>query len=295
MSRAELCRMCAVKPPRARPGGRRGSSTSRSRSRRERGRREPRPRRSGRSCSGASGRGAGPDRCATGPPRAPPRPARRARAFRSAAIRWTTSTSRSSRSRFTSYGTCPGSSAASVPLPRRVDERERAVVAHRLDHLERRAEVVLRLAREPDDDVGPEREVRDRVTQPRDEPQIPLRVVRPAHRLEDARLDPDWSGRWTCSHTASHSAIAAITGSRKSFGCGLVKRIRSIPSTASQARRSSPNSVRIAGARSRPQEFTFWPSSVTSRTPVSASCVTSATISPGRRLTSRPRTDGTMQ
>ena len=110
-----------------------------------------------------------------------------------------------------------------------------------------------------------------------------------------SRLDPDWSGRWICSHTAAHSAIAAITGSRKSFGCGLVKRIRSIPSTASHARRSSPNSVRISGARSRPHEFTFWPSSVNSRTPSRASPVTSATISPGRRLTSRPRTDGTMQ
>ena len=44
-----------------------------------------------------------------------------------------------------------------------------------------------------------------------------------------------------------------MTGSRKSFGCGLVKRIRSIPSTASTARSSSPNSVRSAGARSRPQ------------------------------------------
>ena len=81
------------------------------------------------------------------------------------------------------------------------------------------------------------------------------------------REEPDWSGRWTCSQTASHSAIAAITGSRKSFGCGLVKRIRSIPSTASQARSSSPNSVRSSGARSRPHELTFWPRSVSSRTP----------------------------
>ena len=81
------------------------------------------------------------------------------------------------------------------------------------------------------------------------------------------RDEPDWSGRCTCSQTASHSAIAAITGSRKSFGCGLVKRMRSIPSTASQARSSSPNSVRMSGARSRPHELTFWPSSVSSLTP----------------------------
>ena len=43
--------------------------------------------------------------------------------------------------------------------------------------------------------------------------------------------------------------MAAITGSRKSFGCGLVNRIRSIPSTPSQARSNSPNSVRIAGCK----------------------------------------------
>ena len=30
--------------------------------------------------------------------------------------------------------------------------------------------------------------------------------------------DPDCAGRWTCSHTLAHSAIAEITGSRKSFG-----------------------------------------------------------------------------
>ena len=48
----------------------------------------------------------------------------------------------------------------------------------------------------------------------------------------------------------------------------------------------------MSGARSRPQELTFWPSSVISRTPAAASCVTSATMSPGRRLCSRPRTDG---
>src|SRR3712207_8656364 len=38
------------------------------------------------------------------------------------------------------------------------------------------------------------------------------------------RVDPDWSGRWTCSQTLGLSAIAAITGSRKSFGCGDVNR-----------------------------------------------------------------------
>ena len=95
------------------------------------------------------------------------------------------------------------------------------------------------------------------------------------------RVEPDCRGRCACSQTASHSAIAAITGARKSFGCGLVKRMRSMPSTSSTARSSSPNSVRASGRRSRPHEFTFWPSSVISRTPSSASRAISARISPG--------------
>ena len=40
-----------------------------------------------------------------------------------------------------------------------------------------------------------------------------------------------------------------------------------MPSIASHARRSSPNSVSISGSRSRPHELTFWPSSVSSLTP----------------------------
>src|ERR687886_629458 len=84
------------------------------------------------------------------------------------------------------------------------------------------------------------------------------------------RVEPDCSGRCACSQTEAHSAIAAITGARKSFGCGLVKRMRSIPGTASHARRSSPNSIRASGGRSRPYELTFWPRSVISRTPSAA-------------------------
>ena len=105
------------------------------------------------------------------------------------------------------------------------------------------------------------------------------------------RVDPDCSGRCACSQTAAHSAIASITSRRKSFGCGLVNRMRSTPSVASTARRSCAKSV----PRSRPYELTFWPSSVNSRTPAPASRPTSARISPGRRETSRPRTAGTMQ
>ena len=107
---------------------------------------------------------------------------------------------------------------------------------------------------------------------------------------------PDCNGRCRCSHTLAHSAIAAIVSGRRSFGCGDVKRMRSMPSTASIARSRSANSGRYCPApRSRPYELTFWPSSVTSTTPSRASSSTSCTMSPIRRLTSRPRTDGTMQ
>jgi hypothetical protein len=72
--------------------------------------------------------------------------------------------------------------------------------------------------------------------------------------------------------------------------------MRSMPSIASIVRNRSANSGRYCPApRSRPYEFTFWPSSVISETPSAASVSTSCTMSPIRRLISRPRTDGTMQ
>ena len=53
-----------------------------------------------------------------------------------------------------------------------------------------------------------------------DEAEVALAVYvcRIAFRIRD---EPDWSGRCACSQTVRHSAIAAITGWRKSFGCGL--------------------------------------------------------------------------
>ena len=93
--------------------------------------------------------------------------------------------------------------------------------------------------------------------------------------------------------TAGVSAIAAITSSVKSRGCGEVKRTRSSPSTAPTARSSAPNAYR--SPNSRPYELTFWPSSVTSSTPCPTSARTSASTSPGRRSRSLPRSDGTMQ
>ena len=66
--------------------------------------------------------------------------------------------------------------------PGAVHEGEGAVVADLLHDLERLAEVVLGLPREPDDHVGREREVRDRVAEPADERQVAIASVRAAHR-----------------------------------------------------------------------------------------------------------------
>ena len=67
-----------------------------------------------------------------------------------------------------------------------------------------------------------------------------------------------------------------------------------MPSTASTACSSSENR-RGSGRRSRPYELTFWPSSVTSRTPSAASALDLGHELLERRDTSRPRVDGTMQ
>ena len=77
-------------------------------------------------------------------------------------------------------------------------------------------------------------------------------------------------------------------------GCGDVYRMRSIPSIASTACSSSEN-FRGCGRSRMPYELTFWPSSVTSRTPSAASSRTSSTSSSNGRETSRPRVEGTMQ
>ena len=89
------------------------------------------------------------------------------------------------------------------------------------------------------------------------------------------------------------SAIAAMTSSVKSAGCGEVKRTRSSPSTDPHARNSLAKAAR--SPNSTPYAFTFWPSSVTSLTPSATSASISARMSPGRRSFSLPRSDGTMQ
>ena len=214
--------------------------------------------------------------------------------FRLAATRWTTSTSRSIRSPFVSSGTWSGIEAASVPW-RGLKTNVKA--------LSKPASSTTSRVSAKSRSVSPGNPTMRSVVNARSGIAARILSTRARYRSREyvrriafrSRVEPDWSGRWACSQTAAHSAIAAMTSSRKSLGCGLVKRIRSIPSIESTARRSSPNSVRMSGTRSRPQEFTFWPSSVTSLTPSAASEVTSARMSPGRLLCSRPRTDGTMQ
>jgi hypothetical protein len=89
------------------------------------------------------------------------------------------------------------------------------------------------------------------------------------------------------------SAIASITSSVNSAGCGEVKRTRSSPSISPHARSSFENACR--SPNSTPYALTFWPSRVTSVTPSATRASTSARISPGRRSFSLPRSDGTMQ
>src|SRR5436190_8506204 len=73
------------------------------------------------------------------------------------------------------------------PLARRVHKRERALVAHLVDHFERLLEVALGLAGEADDDVGRQREVGDAGPEVVHETQVALAAVRAPHRLQDAR------------------------------------------------------------------------------------------------------------
>ena len=58
------------------------------------------------------------------------------------------------------------------------------------------------------------------------------------------RSEPDCSGMCSECMTFGVSAIAAMTSSVKSLGCGDVKRTRSRPSISPQARSSLPNASR---------------------------------------------------
>ncbi len=69
----------------------------------------------------------------------------------------------------------------------------------------------------------------------------------------------------SCGITFGVSAMAAITSSVKSRGCGEVKRTRSSPSIFPQARSSLEKASR--SPMSEPYALTFWPSRVISETP----------------------------
>ena len=108
----------------------------------------------------------------------------------------------------------------------------------------------------------------------RDEREVALARVGAAHRLEDPASSRTGAAGARARRPPRTRPSPRSRGSRKSFGCGLVKRIRSMPSTASHgAQQLAELGARSPGARSRPHELTFWPSSVTSRTPSAASRV----------------------
>ena len=118
--------------------------------------------------------------------------------------------------------------------------------------------------------------------------QVALAAVRAPHRLQHAR-------RSGLERQVRVLADGVALRHRGDHVAAEVLRVRAREPDALDAldrvaRRAGARRSRLP--RSRPYELTFWPSSVTSRTPSLARRVTSARISPGRRLTSRPRTDG---
>ena len=60
--------------------------------------------------------------------------------------------------------------------------------------------------------------------------------------------EPDCSGMCSCGITLGVAAMAAMTSSVKSLGCGEVNRTRSRPSISPQARSSLPKASRSPNA-----------------------------------------------
>ena len=89
------------------------------------------------------------------------------------------------------------------------------------------------LAREADDQVGRQREVGNRGAHVVDEREVPLARVRAAHRASGSASSRTGAAGARARTRRRTRPSRAITSGRKSFGCGLVKRIRSIPSIAS--------------------------------------------------------------
>ena len=126
------------------------------------------------------------------------------------------------------------------PSPRREDEREGAVEADLLAHLERLEEVLLGLPREPDDDVRGDRHVGDVLAQQRDAVHEPPAVVRAAHGLEDAA----GAGLQRQMHVLADARQVRVRTDHvlpHVRRCGLVYRMRSRPSIVSSSRSSSAN------------------------------------------------------
>ena len=91
-----------------------------------------------------------------------------------------------------------------------------------------------------------------RRAQPLDEAQVRVDVYwRPMRR--STASSPDWTGRWRCSHTDGHSAMAAISRSDRSHGCEVTKRRRGMAGTPSAVRRPSiaRSSAAMSGRPSR--------------------------------------------
>ena len=116
--------------------------------------------------------------------------------------------------------------------PRRVLEREHAVIPHGRGQRQRLLEVGVGLAREPDDHIGRERHVRQRLADARDELEIALARVAPPHRLEDARRAGLHRQVQVPADLRQAAPSRRGTASSTCRGCGLANRIRSMPATS---------------------------------------------------------------
>ena len=86
--------------------------------------------------------------------------------------------------------------------------------------------------------------------------------------------------------------MRSSTAGAMSAGCGEVKYTHTFCTAASHRAPTSPSRAAKVGSapgRSRPYEFTFWPSRVMLRYPRSSSSSTSRSTSAAGRDTSRPR------
>ena len=97
----------------------------------------------------------------------------------------------------------------------------------------------------------------------------------------------------SCGMTFGVSAIAAMTSSVKSFGCGDVKRTRSSPVDVAAGAQQLPEREPVAELR--PVGVDVLPEQGDLENPSATSASISLRTSPGRRSFSRPRSDGTMQ